>query len=31
MGDQKVIDVDEGPIYQQKVAVDDKIFLARCA
>ena len=31
IGDQKVIEVEHGPLYQQKVAVDDRMFLARVA
>ena len=31
IGDQKVIEVEEGPLYTQKVAVDDRMFLARVA
>lgn len=31
IGDQKVLDQDSGPLYKQKVDVDDKVFLARIA
>ena len=30
-GDQKVIEVESGPLYDQKVAVNERIFLARVA
>ena len=29
IGDQKVVDVEYGPLFDQKIAVDDKIFMAR--
>ena len=31
IGDQKTIDIEGGPIFDQKIAVDDRLFMARVA
>lgn len=31
LGDQRVVEQDDGPIFEQKVKVDDRFFMARIA